>query len=330
MREALFYRKLKGKKVECQLCPRKCVIGPGKLGFCKARRNIGGKLFSLVYGMPAALHVDPVEKKPLFHFLPGSTALSLGTTGCNFSCDNCQNFEISQSQPAEFEEVSPERIVELAVEHSCKSIAFTYNEPTVFYEYMLDIALLAKKKGVRCIIVSNGFINEAPLKKILPIIDAANIDLKGDANFYRRVAKGELDPVLNSLKLLRNAGVWLEITNLLIPGYNDSEKDIEWLSSWIERNLGRDVPLHISRFFPMFRMADVPITPESRIEEAYMTAKKHLDFVYTGNLFNGREDTICPNCSNCLVGRSGYFIRENNIERGKCKFCRRKIPGVWD
>jgi pyruvate formate lyase activating enzyme len=333
MREALFYKKVEGEKVKCVLCPHNCLIADGKFGFCRARKNIGGELYSMVYGRPASVHVDPVEKKPLFHFLPGSTALSFGTTGCNFSCDNCQNFEISQSYPEEspnVEEVSPERIVELSLRYGCRSIAYTYNEPTVFYEYMLDTARIAKKRGIKNIMVSNGFINPLPLKKILPYLDAANIDLKGNEEFYRRVSKGELEPVFKAIKTIRKAGVWLELTNLLIPGFNDSEMNIEWLSSWIEDNLGREVPLHISRFFPMFRMSNVKITPESSIEKAYSIARKHLDFVYTGNLFSGREDTLCPSCGKVLVRRSGYFIEYNNIRGGKCAFCGRIISGVWD
>ncbi|PIN72814.1 AmmeMemoRadiSam system radical SAM enzyme [Candidatus Woesearchaeota archaeon CG10_big_fil_rev_8_21_14_0_10_45_5] len=332
MKEALFYKKIFGKKVSCELCPRHCIILDGKFGFCRARKNIGGKLFSMVYGKPASVHVDPIEKKPLFHFLPGSSSLSLGTTGCNFACDNCQNYEISQAEFSDYneEEIPAEKIVALAKENMCKSISFTYNEPTIFFEYMLDIAKLARKEKIKNVIVSNGYIEKKPLSALSKYIDAANIDLKGDAGFYKRVCKAEEAPVLETLKALKKAGVWLELTNLLITGMNDSEKDIEKLCIWIEKNLGRSVPLHFSRFFPVYKMLDVKVTPESSLERAYSIAKRHLDFVYTGNIMNGHEDTSCMKCGRAVVRRSGFFVEENQIEKGKCRFCKTKIPGVWE
>jgi pyruvate formate lyase activating enzyme len=331
MKEALFYKKIPGKKVSCALCPRRCTISPGMFGFCRARKNISGTLFSMVYGKPASIHVDPIEKKPLFHFLPGTGSLSLGTTGCNLSCANCQNYEISQADFSDENEemVYPKRIIELAKENLCKSISFTYNEPTVFFEYMLDIAKLAKKEGIKTVMVSNGYIEQKPLVELAKFLDAANIDLKGDSLFYRKICGGEAGPVLDALKTLKSKGVWIEITNLLIPGFNDSEKDIEKLCIWIENNLGKDVPLHFSRFFPIHKMLDAKVTPEQSVEKAYLIARKHIQFVYTGNIERGHESTFCHKCGKEVVKRKGFFVEEKQIEEGKCSQCDSDIPGVW-
>ena len=331
MKEASYYQKIEGGFVKCLLCPRNCTIPKGKSGFCNVRKNISGILYSLSYGNPIALNSDPIEKKPFFHFLPGSSAFSIGTFGCNLSCLNCQNWEMSRGIPKERDlGISPKEIVSLAVENRCKTISFTYNEPTVFFEYALDIAKLAKKSGLRTSFVSNGYINEKPLLEISKYLDADNVDLKGFLpGFYRKVCSAELNPVLNSLLLLKKKRVHLEITNLIIPGLNDNMEDIERMCIWIKENLGRDVPLHFSRFFPMYKMENIQETPIKTLERAYSAAKKYLDYVYVGNVAIGKENTFCPNCKKMLIERFGFSVAKNSIKDGKCGFCGREISGVW-
>ena len=331
-KEALYYEKLREKKVRCLLCPRKCIIKEGDVGNCRVRININGILYSLVYGKPCSVAIDPIEKKPLFHFLPGSKAFSLGTVGCNLHCVYCQNYDISQAKVEEvpFYRISPEEVVKKALEMECRVMAYTYSEPTVFYEYMLDIAKVARRNKIKNVIVSNGFINEEPLKKLLGFIDGANIDLKAfDDEFYRKYTSSWLEPVLKSLRIIKEREVWLEITNLIIPGLNDKAEKIEEMVKWIRDNLGKDVPLHFTAFYPSYKLLDVPPTPEEILFKARDIAKNYLDFVYVGNIINEAENTYCPKCGAVLIKRIGFDVIENNIKNGKCNKCGKKIPGVW-
>jgi pyruvate formate lyase activating enzyme len=334
MKEALYYEKLKKNLVKCQLCPWLCNILPDKRGMCGVRQNADGKLYSLVYARPCAVHVDPIEKKPLYHFMPGERAFSIATIGCNFFCGFCQNWQISKADAGnidkEYDELSPEKVVELCKKNNCNIISYTYTEPTIFYEYMLDIAKIAKKQGIKNTIVSNGYISEKPLRKLCKYIDGANIDLKGfTPDFYRKVCKGKLDPVLNTLKILKQEGVWLEITNLIVPGLNDDFKRIEEMCKWISKDLGKDVPLHFSRFHPDYKMTDGQATPMETLEKAKKIAEKYLDYVYIGNVA-GESNTICPNCKSVNIRRSMLSLIENKLVNGKCFKCSHKIAGVWD
>jgi len=332
-REALFYKRVKDNILQCELCPRYCVIKENEVGNCGVRKNINGKLYSLVYGKPVSANIDPIEKKPLYHFLPGSKSFSIGTVGCNFHCLNCQNYEISQ---AKFEEIShmdlpPKKVVEQTIKFKCKSISYTYTEPTVFYEYMLDSAKLAKKKNIKNVMVSNGFINEKPLLELCKYIDAANIDLKAfDDNFYKKICEARLEPVLNTLKILYNKKIWLEVTNLLIPKLNDKEKQIKELCLWIKENLDENVPLHFSRFFPMYKANGFQITSFESLENAYVIAKDiGLKYVYVGNIESNYENTYCPNCDVLLIERSSFLVNKINIKNNKCSKCNKKINGTW-
>jgi pyruvate formate lyase activating enzyme len=289
MKEALFYSKLENSKVQCTLCPHECIISPNNLGFCKVRKNIKGKLISLSYAKPASIAVDPREKKPLYYFYPGEKVLSIGTFGCNLACQHCQNSSISRrflgNQIHQLETVSPSDIVTNCLQNNLHIIAYTYNEPTVFYEYMFEIAKLAHKHSIKNVIVSNGFINPLPLKKLLPFIDAANIDLKSfNPKFYSTVCSAKLNSVLNTLKLIANSKVHLEITILLIPSLNDNLDEFENMCIWIKENLGKSVPLHISRFFPNYKLLHLPPTAIKTILKAEKIAKKHLDKVHIGNV----------------------------------------------
>jgi pyruvate formate lyase activating enzyme len=334
MKEALYYKRLKDKIVRCELCPRGCVIKENRYGNCGVRQNKKGKLYSLVYGKPCSRAIDPIEKKPLFHFLPGSMSYSIATVGCNFHCLFCQNYTISQAKPDEIPSMNlqSEEVVKEAIKNNCKSIAYTYTEPTIFYEYMIDIAKIAKKKGLKNVIVSNGFINEEPLKELCKYIDAANIDLKGNDRFYKEMTGGGfLKPILKNLKILKENNVWLEITNLIIPGYNDNEKEIKKICLWIKENLGEEVPLHFSRFFPYYRLTDIKPTPQETLEKVKKTAEKiGLKYVYIGNIsVDKAENTYCPKCKRLLVERHGFGVLRNEIKNDKCSGGT-KIAGIWD
>ncbi|MFY9401997.1 MAG: AmmeMemoRadiSam system radical SAM enzyme [Candidatus Omnitrophota bacterium] len=334
-KEALFWQNEAGGRVRCLLCPRQCLISKGGRGFCRARKNIDGKLYAINYGQPVAAHIDPIEKKPLFHVYPGTRSFSIATAGCNLRCKFCQNWEISQLDPESVKVAfaSPQRIVEEAKASQSKTIAFTYTEPTIFYEYMLDVAKEAKKEGVACVMHSAGFINEVPLRELSKYLTAANIDLKGfSEKFYSSFCEGSLSDVLRSLKILKEEGVWVEITNLIIPTANDSEEDIRNLCVWVKENLGADTPVHFSRFFPMYRLTDLSPTPVSTLIRAKEIATETgLRYVYIGNVpENIGEDTICPKCGRLLVKRVGYRILENNLSKGKCDSCGYSISGIWD
>ncbi|MBI4448367.1 AmmeMemoRadiSam system radical SAM enzyme [Candidatus Woesearchaeota archaeon] len=333
MKEAMHYKKLKGEVVQCQLCPQFCILKDKAIGKCRARKNVEGKLYSLVYGFPCTASIDPIEKKPLFHFLPGSKAFSIGSTGCNMICIFCQNWKISQ---ADFEEVahrsfSPKEVVCEAVDAGCESIAYTYAEPTIFYEYVLETAKLARKNGLRNVMVTNGFVNPEPLKELYKHIDAANVDLKGfSEEYYQKICGARLKPVLESIKLLKKMGVWFEITNLVIPKLNDSESMIRAMCIWIKKELGDNYPLHLSRFFPMYKLTNIAATPPKTLMRAYEIAKEvGLKHVYIGNLGVGKEEnTYCSKCGKALIKRRGFEILENTIKDGKCS-CNEKIAGVW-
>ena len=295
--------------------------------------NRDGKLYSLVYGKPCAVHVDPIEKKPFFHFLPGTTAFSIATAGCVLSCKFCQNWQISQARPEDTDtyDMPPGVVVTNAIDYKCRSIAYTYTEPTAFYEYMYDTAAMARDRKVRNAVHSCGYINEKPLRKLSKYLDAADVDLKAfTEDFYQRICNGSLKPVLNSLRVLKEQGVWLEITNLIIPTLNDDMKKIGEMSRWIVNNLGRDVPLHFSRFIPHYKLSDLPPTPVDTLSEARRTAMDAgLRFVYIGNIRHDGENTFCPRCRKMLIERKVYTVVQNNIVSGKCKFCNTTVPGVW-
>ncbi len=332
--QALYYKKLPDKSIKCLLCPRACIVSNKKRGFCRVRENRDGEYYSLAHSNPCAVHIDPIEKKPLFHFLPGTTALSIATAGCNLTCKNCQNWDISQASPdqtANFE-LSPEQIVELAITYKTPTIAYTYTEPTIFYEYMLDTAKQAKKKGLLNIYHSNGYINQEPLSELTPYLDGANIDLKAMSDeFYKNITGGTLNPVLDTLKNLKKQGVWLEITNLVIPGKNDSEAMLKDLCSWIRQELGSDTPIHFSRFYPQYKLQNLAPTSIEVLKNAAVIARDFgLEYVYIGNVPGlPEENTYCPVCNTLIIKRKGYQITEINLNKGKCKSCNVEIPGKW-
>jgi pyruvate formate lyase activating enzyme len=333
-RKALYYDKLSNERVRCNLCPHRCVVGKGKRGFCRVRENRDGDYYTLVHSNPCAVHIDPIEKKPLFHFYPGTTALSIATAGCNFTCKNCQNYDISQARPDDTVNIdlSPDGIGDLAVKYNTPTIAYTYTEPTVFYEYMLETAQRAKARGVLNIYHSNGYINEEPLVKLVQYLDGANVDLKGFSNaFYREITGGTLNPVLESLKILKQHGVWLEITNLVIPTKNDSESSIGDLCSWIKAELGKETPVHFSRFYPQYKLQNLPPTPIETLKRAAAIARTiGLDYVYIGNVPGiTEENTYCPKCSKMIIGRTGYHVHTYKINDGRCEFCQAEIAGRW-
>jgi len=333
-KEALFYDKLENKAVQCRLCPRNCFIPSGKRGFCGVRENREGALYALSYGKLVALHIDPIEKKPLFHFLPGTKAFSIATAGCNLKCKFCQNWEISQKLPEEvnYEYIAPEDLVKKIRESGCNVIAYTYTEPTIFYEYMLETAKLARACGIKNVMHSSGYVNEKPLRELAKYMDAANIDLKGFSDdYYVKMSEGTLEPVLKSLKVLKEEKVHLEITNLVLPGYNDDNENVTKMCLWIKENLGPETPLHFSRFWPLYKLAALNPTPLETLERARKIAQgAGLKYVYIGNMpGHDGESTYCPRCKKIVVKRSGYSILEINLANGKCKFCGEFIEGVW-
>ncbi|MCX7986751.1 MAG: AmmeMemoRadiSam system radical SAM enzyme, partial [Bacteroidales bacterium] len=315
------------------LCPHNCTLKDREVGLCRTRVNIKGKLYTLAYANPCAVNVDPIEKKPLYHFLPSSTVFSIATGGCNFTCKNCQNFSISQSDPQIVRHVTmnPEEVVQACLRSNCKILAYTYTEPTVFYEYMLDIASLAKENGIRNVLVSNGYINPGPLKKLIPLLDAANIDLKAfDEDLYKNLCGGSLKHVLNTLKILKQKKIWLEITHLVIPSYSRPDS-IERMCYWLSNNDFSDCPLHFSRFFPIYRLSTLPSTPLDLLLQAKEIAHHAgIKYVYLGNMRESvYSHTYCPNCKKLLIERMGYIISNVDLSGGKCSNCQTIIPGVW-
>jgi pyruvate formate lyase activating enzyme len=325
---------LNNQRIQCQLCPRECLVANRERGFCRVRENRDGKYYSLVYGNPCAVHVDPIEKKPFYHLLPASTSFSIATAGCNFRCKFCQNWEISQSPPDETYnlELPPEKVVSLAKKAGCRSIAYTYAEPTIFFEYMLETAKLAKKEGILNIYHSNGFINPGPLKELCRVLDAANIDLKGFTDeYYTGMTEGHLAPVVQTLKTLKKEAVHLEITNLVVPTKNDDEDTVRKMCVWIKTELSADTPIHFSRFYPLYKLRNLPPTPVPTLEKCCKTAVDvGLEYVYIGNVPGHEgERTYCPRCKKLLINRRGYYIVEVNLNKGKCKFCGKPILGIW-
>ena len=334
--EARFWEGAGDKAVVCTLCPRKCTVPDRERGYCGVRENRGGKYYTQVWGNPCALNVDPVEKKPVYHVLPGARAFSLATAGCNMKCKFCQNWTISQVRPEKTRNYAlpADAVVRFAAKYRCQVIAFTYSEPTVFYEYMYDTAKLARKKNIKPVVVSNGFISAEPMKELCKVVSAVKIDLKAFTDkFYRDLTGARLRPVLDTLVLLKKQGVWFEIVNLIIPRFNDKKDDIKAMCKWIKKELGPDVPLHFSAFHPMYKLKNLPRTPKTTMFAAYDIARAEgLHYVYVGNVHpagHKAEKTYCPKCSKVVIGRSAYRITERHIKDGKCSFCGHPIPGVW-
>ncbi len=325
-KEALFYEKLPEKKVRCLLCPRRCYIENDSSGFCRVRRNQEGKLYSIVYSNPCALSVDPIEKKPLYHFFPHTSALSIATCGCNLECRFCQNHTISHGEIfGEF--MPPEEVIKIAKKHKVKSIAYTYTEPTIFYEYCLDIMKLAKTEGIKNVWVSNGYINKTPIKKMGPYLDAVNIDVKGPEKFYSGLCFASLKPVLESLIEFKKLKIWIEITCLIIPTHNDSERWINHLSNWIKNNIGRATPLHLSGFYPMHKLKNIKPTKLSVLKELHEAARKKLDYVYIGNASEPEyENTYCPRCGKLVIDRARHNIKKIIP---KCRECNKSVEGIF-
>ncbi len=320
--------------VRCQLCARGCTIRPGGRGDCRARMNVGGTLRSLVYGRPIAVHLDPIEKKPFFHFLPGSEAYSLGTAGCPLRCRFCQNWTISQARPEDHPSrfVPPAELAGLAADRRSPVIAFTYNEPTVQAEYVADVATEGRRRGIRSVVVSCGFMTEAPLAELLGVVAAVKIDLKGfSPGFYRDVCQAELAPVLRSIVQVARSGVHLELVNLVVPTLNDSPAMLEGLAAWVVGEVGPDVPVHFTRFHPDYQLQNLPPTPIATLERAREVAmRKGVRFAYVGNVpGHPGNHTYCPGCGKIVVARSGMFVTDRQLERGRCRSCGRAIPGVW-
>ncbi len=333
-KEAEFFKKIGEGLVQCFLCPKNCTIAPGRYGFCRARKNIDGTLYSLGYGLPCSVNVDPIEKKPFFHFLPGSKSFSIASAGCNFRCKFCQNWQISQFSPEQTKNVSlpPEEVVAAALRSGSQSIAYTYAEPISFFEYMKDTAKIARSRGLKNVVHTAAFVNPEPLQQLCPLLDAVNVDLKGfNPDYYRDICGGELLVVLNALKIIKKNGVWLEITNLIVPGYNDKPEEMKALCDWIVKNMGEETPVHFSRFYPTYQFAHLPPTPTATLEKAVSVARESgLKYVYIGNIpGHPAENTYCPKCGRILIKRSQFIVLENNIKGGKCPWCGEKIAGCW-
>jgi len=331
---ALYYRALAGHKISCQLCPRACEVGPGDRGDCGVRENRQGRYLTLAYGNPCAVHVDPIEKKPFFHVLPGTPSFSLATAGCNLRCQFCQNYEISQARPEETYnmDLPPAQVVARARQAGCPSVAYTYVEPIIFFEYMLETSRLARQAGLLNTCHSAGYVSAAPLEELAQVLDAACIDLKAfDPGFYRELVDGELEPVLATLETLRRRGVHVEIVNLVIPRKNDDPGAITRMCRWIADELGPLTPLHFSRFYPLHKMRHHYPTPVSTLEQAWDLARKAgLKYVYIGNVpGHAGEDTRCHSCGKTVIARRGYRVGETHLKDGKCAHCGAAIPGIW-
>ncbi len=332
--KALYFDSLPGKKVKCTLCPRECVVADRERGTCGVRENRDGVYYTLVHSNPCSLHNDPIEKKPLFHYKPGTKALSLATAGCNIECRFCQNWEISQFRPEQIstKRVTPEQVVYHAERLGSGSIAFTYSEPVVFYEYMRDICFAAKGTDVGRVMISNGYIKKKPLAELLPQMDAVKIDFKAfSESFYRDVCSAKLKPVLDTLVQIKQEGTWLELVMLVIPTLNDDTKELEAMAKWVVKNLGPDVPIHFTRFHSMYKIKNLPPTPVRTLDKARKIAMNAgIHFAYAGNVpGHPSENTYCPKCKELLIKRDGYHIEENRIKASKCPKCKSQVPGVF-
>lgn len=332
--EAQFYEKLPYKKTRCKLCPRECVIDDRERGYCGVRENRGGNYYTLVHSRVCAAHVDPMEKKPLFHFHPGTLAFSIATAGCNVNCKMCQNWEISQSRPEQVRNVflPPKDLANMAVQNKCPSIAYTYNEPVVYYEFVRDAAEAAHAAGVKSVVITGGYIQQEPLKKLCPSVDAIKVDLKGySEKFYKEVVNGELKPVLDALVTIRKLGTWCEIVYLVVPTLNDTDAEFRGLAQWVKSNLGADVPVHFTRFYPQYLLKNLPPTPIETLDRAKAIGDAEgLHYVYVGNVpGHPAESTYCPKCRRVIVERTGLTVQAIHLRKGKCEYCQTVIPGVW-
>jgi pyruvate formate lyase activating enzyme len=332
--EARHWKALANKQIECQLCPRRCRVADRERGYCGVRENRDGKYHTLVYGRPVSVHVDPIEKKPLFHFLPGSNAFSLATVGCNIECRFCQNWQISQFRPEQVRGavLPPQETARLAQKRGARSIAYTYSEPVIFYEYMHDTAVQANALGVKSVMISNGYIEPEPMRQVAEHLAAVKIDLKAFTEaFYRELCSGRLEPVLETLKLLAKLGKWIEIVVLILPTKNDSPEEIKRMSEWIRTNLGKDVPLHFTRFHPTYKVRNLPRTPLATLKRCHRIATDAgLRYVYVGNVIgDAAEHTYCPKCRTPVVERIGFTVLAKRLAHGKCAKCGQPIAGVW-
>lgn len=337
LKETMYFEKLEDGKIRCRICFKNCVVPPGGTGFCHNRINKAQSLYNIVYGRPSAVQFDPVEKEPLHHFLPGTSILCIGTAGCNFRCKFCHNWQLSQQSIDEigyYQELEPADVVQKALERwKTPSISFTYNEPTVFYEYVYDIARLARENELKVVIHSNASMNPDPLKQLIPYVDAFTIDLKAfRQDFYRDVSQGELEHVLGTLEKIKAEGVWLELVNLVIPDLNDDLEDIKKMSHWICEHLGPETPLHFSRFFPAYRLTDLAPTPVETLEQAHATAlQEGLLFVSLGNVPGHKyNSTFCPDCGEIVIERVHFTVHSVKMEDGRCASCGAAMPGVWE
>lgn len=334
MREALLYQRLEDSKVRCDLCNHRCLINEGKKGICHVRENRGGILYSLVYGKLCSANVDPIEKKPFFHFMPGTRSFSIATVGCNFKCLHCQNWQISQC-PRDYgeifgEEVPPQWVVREALRTGCRSISYTYTEPTIFFEYALEVAKLAREKGLKNLFVTNGYMSKEALHMIAPYLDGANVDLKAfSEKFYREICGARLEPVLENIAKMKELGIWVEVTTLLIPTLNDSEEELRSIARFL-RSLGPEIPWHVTAFRPEYRVLHLPPTPASALRKARRIGlEEGLRYVYCGNVPGEEgEDTYCWNCGRLLIKRWGFSVLENSLKGGNCPQCGTKIDGV--
>jgi len=332
--EARWYEKIPDKRVKCKLCPRECLVDDRERGYCGVRENWDGIYYTLVHSNPCTYHVDPIEKKPLFHFLPGTAAFSLATVGCNVDCQFCQNWQISQIRPEQADnlDLSPRQVAQLARDSAAPSIAYTYTEPVVFAEYMYDSAVEGNKLGIKSVMISNGYIQETAMRECAKVLSAVKIDLKAfSEKYYQEIVSGELKPVLNTLVLLHKLNIWTEIVYLVLPTLNDSDKEFRDLARWLKTELGTDVPIHFTRFHPQYKMQNLPPTPVKTLERAREIAMSEgLHFVYVGNVpGHDAEHTYCPKCGKILIQRKGFWILENKIKKGKCPDCNTLIPGIW-
>lgn len=332
--EARYYKKHPDREIECELCPRFCKLGDKERGYCGVRENSGGTYYTLVYGKACSANIDPIEKKPLFHYLPGSNALSIATAGCNVNCKFCQNWEISQVRPEQVThyDFPPQAVVQSAKKNACPVIAYTYTEPIIFYEYMYDTSVEANTKGIHNAVITGGYINPEPLEKLTKVVQAIKVDLKAfSQDFYTSYVRGKLEPVLEAIKIIAQSNVWLEIVYLVIPTLNDSTQELRGVCQWIMKEIGPDVPIHFSRFHPMYLVKNLPSTPISTLEKAYNIARQEgLRYAYIGNVPGHRaESTYCPKCQNVVVLRRGYTIEKINLTAGKCANCSTPIPGIW-
>ena len=332
-REARYYEKQVEKKVTCKLCPHECRVADLERGTCGVRENRGGTYYTLVYGNPCSANIDPIEKKPMFHYYPTTSALSIATAGCNFVCKFCQNWEISQKRPEQVKSMKlfPKTLVDAALQRKCKTIAHTYTEPVIYYEYMLDCAIEGKRRGVPNVMISNGYIQEKPMRELCKHIGAVKIDLKAfTEKFYKDICAGELKPVLDTLLVLRDEKVWFEIVVLLIPTLNDGAKEIGDMTKWIVKELGGHVPVHFSRYYPTFMLKNIPPTPPESLQRARKIAMDNgVKFAYVGNLVSDAENTYCPSCGKVLIERMRYYVTVSGMKGNRCKYCNEVIPGVF-